>query len=311
MLQSSGSSAGTFTFVCGNTLALTVLGDYAQGAGSLRAPIFYDSANTSCYADYGATTVAASLNGRILGGFGADSTGGTLDWNHVTNSRSGSGASLLLGTATNGPGGSIYFHPFNFEYSSKDGSGNITQLAVAYGTPANRMAMRGKYDGAWTGWCEFITNSGDSQTKSGSFASSTDIRAPIYYDSSGTTNYLDLGSTGTSLNVAGAIVAAGNITAYSDIRVKNDIAVISDAINKLDKISGITYTRNDLKDKERRFAGVIAQEIEEVLPEAVFGDENTKTVDYNATIALLIQAVKEQQVLINKLEEKVNSLENK
>ena len=311
MLQSSGSSAGTFTFVCGNTLALTVLGDYAQGAGSLRAPIFYDSANTSFYADYGASTIAASLNGRILGGFGADSTGGTLDWNHVTNSRSGSGASLLLGTDTNGPGGSIYFHPFNFEYSTKDGSGNMTQLAIAYGTPGDRMAMRGRYSGSWSGWCEFITNNGTTQTKTGSFISSTDLRAPIFYDSANTSFYLDAASTGTSLNVAGAIVAAGNITAYSDIRVKNNIAVISYAINKLDKISGITYTRNDLKDKERRYAGVIAQEIEEVLPEAVFGDENTKTVDYNATIALLIQAVKEQQVLINNLEQRISLLENK
>lgn len=311
MLQSSGASAGTFTFVCGNTLALTVLGDYAQGAGSLRAPIFYDSANTSFYADYGASTIAASLNGRILGGFGADSTSGTLDWNHVTNSRSGSGASLLLGTDTNGPGGSIYFHPFNFEYSTKDGSGNMTQLAIAYGTPGDRMAMRGRYSGSWSGWCEFITNNGTTQTKTGSFISSTDLRAPIFYDSANTSFYLDAASTGTSLNVAGAIVAAGNITAYSDIRVKNNIAVISYAINKLDKISGITYTRNDLKDKERRYAGVIAQEIEEVLPEAVFGDENTKTVDYNATIALLIQAVKEQQVLINNLEQRISLLENK
>jgi hypothetical protein len=47
--QSSGSSAGTFTFWSGNTLALTITGDYAQGAGSLRAPIFYDSDNTGFF----------------------------------------------------------------------------------------------------------------------------------------------------------------------------------------------------------------------------------------------------------------------
>ena len=65
-----------------------------------------------------------------------------------------------------------------------------------------------------------------------------------------------------------------------------------------------------LKDKERRYAGVIAQEIEAVLPEAVFGDKNTKTVDYNATIALLIEAVKEQQLHINRLEQRINRLED-
>ena len=47
--QSSGSSAGTFSFWSGNTLSLTIAGDYAQGAGSLRAPIFYDSDNTGFF----------------------------------------------------------------------------------------------------------------------------------------------------------------------------------------------------------------------------------------------------------------------
>ena len=63
----------------------------------------------------------------------------------------------------------------------------------------------------------------------------------------------------------------------------------------------MTYTRTDLDDKERRYGGVIAQEIEAVLPEAVFDDGVKKAVDYNATIGLLIQAVKEQQAQIEEL----------
>ena len=54
--QSSGSSGGSFTFYSGNTLALTVNGDYAQGGGSLRAPIFYDSNNTGYYVDAASTS---------------------------------------------------------------------------------------------------------------------------------------------------------------------------------------------------------------------------------------------------------------
>jgi hypothetical protein len=61
-----------------------------------------------------------------------------------------------------------------------------------------------------------------------------------------------------------------------------------------------------MDDNERRYAGVIAQEIEAVLPEAVGGDENAKTVDYNATIALLIEAVKELSLKVKTLEEKDN-----
>jgi hypothetical protein len=129
---------------------------------------------------------------------------------------------------------------------------------------------------------------------SGSSATnSVDVRAPIFYDSNNTGFYLDASSTGTSLNVAGSIIAAGNVTAYSDIRIKANVETIPSALDKLDQIRGVTYTRTDLDDKEQRYAGVIAQEIEKVLPEAVRDLGNIKAVDYNATIGLLIQAVKE------------------
>ncbi len=98
----------------------------------------------------------ATIN-RLLGGVGAESTGGTLDWNHVTNSRSGSGYSLLLGTATNGPGGG-YYHPFNFEYVTKDGSGELTQLAIAYAaSPSDGLRWRGRYGGIWSSWYKAVS----------------------------------------------------------------------------------------------------------------------------------------------------------
>lgn len=90
-----------------------------------------------------------------------------------------------------------------------------------------------------------------------------------------------------------SVVASGDITAFSDRRIKSNIETIPSALDKLDHIRGVTYTRTDLEDKERRYAGVIAQEVEVVLPEAVRDHDGTKAVDYNATIALLIQAVKE------------------
>lgn len=90
--------------------------------------------------------------------FGAEGTGGTLDWNHVTNTRPGTGVTLLLGSATNGFGGGNYYHAFNLEYSSKDGTGNVTQLAVAYGTPANDIKMRGRYSGSWSSWVTVWTS---------------------------------------------------------------------------------------------------------------------------------------------------------
>jgi hypothetical protein len=104
----------------------------------------------------------------------------------------------------------------------------------------------------------------------------------------------------------GDCVATGNVTAYSDVRIKANVETIPGALDKLDQIRGVTYTRTDMDDKERRYAGVIAQEIEAVLPEAVGGDEDIKTVDYNATIALLIQAVKELQIEVETVKSRLH-----
>jgi len=105
-------------------------------------------------------TVWHSGNLNVANWFGAITTGGTTNWNDVTNTRPGTGYTLLLGTHSNGPGPSDYFHAFNLEYSSKDGTGNVTQMAVSYGNPGNKLYMRGRYDGTWNSWNQFVTNSG-------------------------------------------------------------------------------------------------------------------------------------------------------
>lgn len=89
--------------------------------------------------------------------FGSTTTSGTLDWDDTSNLYPGAGQTLLTGSATHGPDGtSDYFHPLNFEYSSKTGVGNITQLAIAYGTPGNKLYMRGRYGGYWGLWVKFL-----------------------------------------------------------------------------------------------------------------------------------------------------------
>jgi len=149
--------------------------------------------------------------------------------------------------------------------------------------------------GSTTGAQRMRVNNGNFVTAFGSF------RAPIFYDSGNTSYYLDPAATGTSLNVAGSIVAAGNVTAYSDLRVKDNIEQIGGALDRIRHVRGVTYNRTDLENKERRYGGVIAQELEEVLPEAVFDHGDKKSVDYNATIGLLIEAVKELKAEVDEL----------
>jgi hypothetical protein len=192
------NAAGNLQFVTGSTRRATIdTNGNVFGISSVRAPIFFDSDNTGYYVDPASTGSAIVVNGYMLGGLGARTTGGTLDWNDVNNVRSGSTKTLLLGSATNGMGGGTYYHPLNFEYSSKNGSGNVTQMAIAYGSPGNRLWMRGRYSGSWSSWVEFLSTSADFQTKSGHLQSNSSLRAPIFYDSQNTGYYVD--PTGTSV----------------------------------------------------------------------------------------------------------------
>jgi hypothetical protein len=114
----------------------------------------------------------------------------------------------------------------------------------------------------------------------------------------------DGGTTRFTFDDAGHFTATGNVTAYSDKRLKDDIQPIEGALEKVSTLSGNTYQRNDLldKDPERRYAGVIAQEVEVVLPEAVSeAEDGTKTVDYNAVIALLVESIKELKAEVEQL----------
>jgi hypothetical protein len=102
---------------------------------------------------------------------------------------------------------------------------------------------------------------------------------------------------------------AGNVTAYSDIRVKDNINTIDNAIDKVMRIRGVTFTRNDKSDIDTRYAGVIAQEVEAVLPEVVDTDEfGMKSVAYGNMVGLLIEAIKEQQKQIEELKGIINEI---
>ena len=95
--------------------------------------------------------------------------------------------------------------------------------------------------------------------------------------------------TGT-LSVTGDIVATGNITAYSDMALKTDIHAIDSPMDKINAIGGYDYLRTDMDLAQ---SGVLAQELQAVMPTAVTEHEGNLAVNYNAVIALLVEAVKE------------------
>jgi hypothetical protein len=104
------------------------------------------------------------------------------------------------------------------------------------------------------------------------------------------------GATSTmSLSASGGLTCKNNITAYSDERLKDDIVRIEDSLAKINQLGGYTYTRNDLAgDSNIRYAGVLAQEVKKVLPEAVQENEDGyMSVSYGSMVALLVEGNKE------------------
>lgn len=110
-----------------------------------------------------------------------------------------------------------------------------------------------------------------------------------------------------TLDVGGTIRASGDVIAFSDGRYKTDVYRINDALNKINRVSGYTYR---MKEGTERRAGVIAQEIREVLPEVVVGtEESGYNVAYGNMAGLFIEAIKELTTQVDELKAKVKELQ--
>ena len=103
-------------------------------------------------------------------------------------------------------------------------------------------------------------------------------------------------NSGGDVNITG-ITTASQFDATSDVSLKENIEVIDEPITKLSELKGVTF---DWK-KGGHSVGVIAQDVEKVLPTAVGGSKDQKTVNYNAIIGLLVESVKDQQKQIEEL----------
>ena len=110
--------------------------------------------------------------------------------------------------------------------------------------------------------------------------------------------------SGYKMKVHGSFLATGDVSAFSDESLKDDVQVIDGALYKLLQVRGVTFVRNDVEDSSRK-AGVIAQEVEKVLPEVVItSKDGLKSVAYGNLVALLIEAIKELKSEIEELKSK-------
>lgn len=113
---------------------------------------------------------------------------------------------------------------------------------------------------------------------------------------------------GGNTTISGSLNVTGDITAFhsSDENLKNNIELISQPIDKIKQIKGVSFDWNEKSENTGHDIGVIAQDIEKVLPELVATRDNGyKAVRYEKIVALLIEAIKDQQSQIDELKSKL------
>ncbi|UNA01813.1 hypothetical protein vBValMPVA8_123 [Vibrio phage vB_ValM_PVA8] len=171
-------------------------------------------------------------------------------------------------------------------------NGNLmVKNVIALGGDTTRYMQRSSNEGSWV----FRSDNGKTwhfgHRNTSWLHNSTDATSGFYYYQS--------------------IQSAGNITAYSDARVKTNVERITNPLEKIDRLNGYTYDRTDVECP--RQTGVIAQEVLEVLPEAVVesgGDaDGHYAVAYGNMVGLLIEGIKEEKRKREALEERIARLE--
>jgi len=270
------TASGTATWQADNNTT------YSVGDGGLTSNDFTDADHTKLNAIEASADVTDSTN--VV----AALTAGT----NVTISSGGTIAS----TDTN----TVYTHPNHSGdvVSTADGATVIQVDAVdiamlsATGTASATTFLRG--DNSWVTPTDTDTNTTYTASTGMSLAG-TAFSCTI--DSPSEVGLGNLSSSGN--NLSGSFTATGNITAYSDLRLKSNIEVIDDALAKVMSLRGVTFDMN-----EERSTGVIAQELETVLPEAVRDNDvsGMKSVAYGNIVGLLVEAIKELSAKVEQLE---------
>ena len=271
-------------------------------------------------------------------GVGADKGGGIFNSNYSSIVNTHGSSKICLGTANFIGGGNDndIFSSFcsailggkDFKIVSSSfsviGGGNCNTISSSLATGQNCLNFIG--GGCNNNICHSdlssILGGKDNTIRSfdnthiiGSSLTST-VADTTYMNNTTVACHLQVGGTTTMNATAGRIDATNDVVAFatSDIRLKENIQPINDALCKVIGVSGNTFDWKELNQEEiktihgntGRDVGVIAQEIEEILPEAVTTRDNGyKAVNYEKIVPLLIEAIKEQQKQIDELKSKV------
>jgi hypothetical protein len=195
-----------------------------------------------------------------------------------------------------------------------DSSGNVgiggspSYLLHAIGNTAGSVSIAVTNSSTGNAYARFlaIANGGNAQfgmtgTAYSDIAGASDA---MLFNANGASNgvifALD-GVIGAKIDSSYNFTATGNVTAYSDARLKKNVSTIDNALSLVEKMRGVRYDRID---SGKAGIGVIAQEMQEVVPEVVHEGEEHLSVAYGNLVGVLIEAVKELSARVKELEAK-------
>ncbi len=300
-IRIDGSATPQFTLTqAGNLLVSGNISPtgYFDGnlTGNVTGDIFASNGTTKVLDNGNGTSVSATFTGNVTGAVTGNVTGA------VTGNVTGNVTGAVTGTVSdisNHTTDALGEGSNNLYFTQAKARGSISALVgggLSYNATTGVMSIPDSYiRGLITGSTGVTYNSTTGAISIGQAVATTS-----------NVQFANIIATGT-ITATGAISSNGDITAFassSDIRKKENIIRIDDALNKVVSIGGYTY--NFLGDN-RRITGVIAQELETVLPEAVYeidDDEfggKSKAVRYGNVIGLLIEAIKELKAEVDEL----------
>ena len=255
------------------------------------------------------TGVSSFTGGPVIIG-SAVSTGVPLQVLQVTGNLRFNGNIGIGSTTSEQPGDNITFYGDNPQIGlyERDATANNRRWILASGNKELYIqAVDDSYPG--TGGGNIIAIGRSDKELSYIQAKST-TTGQVFFNFDFFNASIGIGTTTPSerLHVIGNILASGNVTGYSDQSLKNNIQTIPNALDKVLQLRGVEYDRKDIEGNPHNI-GVIAQEVEKIIPEVVTThNDGVKSVAYGNIVGLLIEAIKEQQEQINILKEELDRL---
>ena len=282
---SLGGTLGTLTMaVSGTGLSGS---DTYDGSGSTTFTVTSNATDSNT----ASTLVARNASGDFSAGTITASLSGTASL-----------ATQFTVTANNTTNETVY--PV-FVDGATGSQGAETDTALSY-NPSSNTLTASTFSGSLSGNADTATTATNATNITLADESSDTTCFPVFALTATGNQPPKTDSSALTYNASTGTLAATNVNSTSDINLKTDIHDVEDAITIINQIRGVKFRWRELDIPS---VGVIAQEVEAVLPELIStrSDDGTKSVNYNGLVGVLIEAVKELSTRVEHLESQLNN----